>query len=156
MGNEINRILKLFADLQHGNCWIGVNYKDALHDVNAEQALAKLTNESNCIWQLVSHIIYWRTSVVNRINGSKDLPPFSDFLVPDEGNENNWKQTLHDLEAAYHALRTAIHHFNEEQLDKPSPRPSQTYYQLIMGCLQHDAYHLGQIMLLKRTIKKNQ
>lgn len=150
MANEINRILKLFADLQHGNCWIGVNFKEALHNVDAERALKKYSGSTNCIWQLVSHIIYWRTSVVNRINGSKDLPPFQDFLVPNEGNENNWKQTLHDFEAAYHSLRNSILHFNEENLDKPSPRPSQTYYQLIMGCLQHDAYHMGQIVLLKK------
>ncbi len=150
MANEINRILKLFADLEHGDCWIGVNFKDALHGVNAEKALANISGKTNCIWQLVSHIIYWRTSVVNRLNGSVDLPPFPDFLLPEEGNEESWRQTLHDFEAAYHSLRNAIHNFTDEQLDKPSPRPSQTYYQLMMGCLQHDAYHLGQIVLLKK------
>ncbi len=35
MGNEINRILKLFTDLQHGDCWIGTNFKEALHGVDA-------------------------------------------------------------------------------------------------------------------------
>ena len=150
MANEINRILKLFADLQHGDCWIGVNFKDALHEVNAAKALENGSGKTNSIWQLVSHIIYWRTSVVNRLNGSVDLPPFPDFLLPEEGNEGHWRQTLHDFEAAYHSLRNAIHNVSEDHLDKPSPKPSQTYYQLMMGCLQHDAYHLGQIMLLKK------
>jgi len=150
MANEINRILKLFADLQHGDCWIGVNFKDALHDVSADKALENSSGKTNSIWQLVSHIIYWRTSVVNRLNGSVDSPPFSDFLLPETGDEAHWRQTLHDFEAAYHSLRNAIHSFTDDQLDKPSPRPSQTYYQLIMGCLQHDAYHLGQMLLLKK------
>lgn len=152
MANEINRILKLFADLQHGDCWIGTNYKEVLHDVNAEKAMQKVEGYANSTWMLVAHITYWRTAVVNRLTGSTNPPPFADFLLPEICNEENWRQALHDFEAAYHLLRNAIHHFNEENLDKPSPRKGQTFYELIMGCLQHDAYHLGQIMLLKKAV----
>ena len=150
MANEINRILKLFADLQHGDCWIGVNYKEALHGVDAAKAGADTGGRTNNIWQLVAHVTYWRTTVVNRLTGSTNPPPFPDFLLPDELNEENWRQTLHDFEAAYHLLRNAIHGFADDNLDNPSPKKEQTYYQLIMGCLQHDAYHLGQIVLLKK------
>lgn len=154
MGNEINRILKQFASLQHGNCWIGVNYRDALHDVDAAMAAARNHNNANSIWMLVSHITYWRTTVVNRLTGSTNPPPFADFLLPGDCNQQNWRQALHDFEAAYHLLRNAIHHFKEENLDKPSPRPSQTFYELILGSLQHDAYHLGQIVQIKHALKK--
>lgn len=152
MRKEINYIVKLFEALQHGDCWIGLNFKEALQDVNAAKAAKKLSADSNSIWMLVSHLIYWRTSVVNRLGGSVNPPPFSDFLLPDELNEENWKQTLLDFEAVYHSLRSAILHFNEDFLHYPSPRPEQTYYDLMMGCLQHDAYHLGQIVLVKKSI----
>jgi uncharacterized damage-inducible protein DinB len=151
MANEINRILKLFADLQHGDCWLGYNFKEVLHDVHAEQAIQGLSGKTNSIWQLVSHITYWRTSVVNRVTGSLNPPPFQDFLLPADCNEITWRQALHDFEAAYHLLRSAIQHFNPENLDKASPKKEQTYYELIFGCLQHDAYHLGQMMLLKKV-----
>ena len=150
MANEINRILKLFTDLQHGDCWIGVNFKEVLHEVNAAKASADSSGGTNNIWQLVAHITYWRTTVVNRLTGTNNPPPFADFLLPAELNEENWRQALHDFEAAYHLLRNAIHNFKDDHLDKPSPTEEQTYYQLIMGCLQHDAYHLGQMMLQKR------
>ena len=151
MANEINRILKQFADLQHGNCWIGNNFKKVLHDVGVDEALKNIPGIKNNIWRLVAHITYWRTSVVNRLTGTTNPPPFADFLLPDNCNEENWRQALHDFEAAYHLLRNAIHHFNEDNLDKPSPRKDQTFYELIMGCLQHDAYHLGQMMLVKKA-----
>jgi uncharacterized damage-inducible protein DinB len=151
MANEINHILKLFASLQHGDCWIGVNFKEALHGVDALKAGRLMSKDGNSIWMLVSHLIYWRTTVVNRLTGSDNPPPFKDFSLPAELNETNWKQALHDFEAAYHLLRNAIHHFNEDNLHKPSPRQGQTYYELIMGCLQHDAYHLGQVVLLKKS-----
>ena len=152
MLNEINRILKLFTDLQHGDCWIGVNYKEVLHGVDAQKAMLSISGNTNTIWQLVSHIIYWRSAVANRLTGTDNPPPFLDFLLPEIPNDENWKQTLHDLEASYHVLRNAIQHFNPENLDKPSPKKDQTYYELIMGCLQHDAYHLGQMALLKKAI----
>ncbi len=152
MTNEINRILKLFADLQHGDCWIGTNFKEVLHGINAEKAITTISGQTNSIWQLVSHIIYWRSMVVNRLTGSDNPPPFLDFLLPDDATEEKWKQTLHDFEAAYHSLRNAIHHLNDESLDKPSSNKDQTFYELILGCLQHDAYHLGQIRLLKKGL----
>ena len=151
MSNEINRILKLFSDLQHGDCWVGTNYKEVLHGIDAARAAQHISGKTNNTWQLVAHITYWRTRVVNRLTGSDNPPPFQDFLLPEDLNEDNWRQTLHDFESAYHLLRNAIHYFKEENLDKPSPKEGQTYYQLIMGCLQHDAYHLGQLMLLKKA-----
>jgi uncharacterized damage-inducible protein DinB len=150
MNNEINRIAKLFTGLQHGDCWIGINFKDALANITVPVAIRPGSNGGNSIWQLVNHIIYWRTVTVTRLGGSLQPPPFEDFMLPDELSADNWKQTLLDFEAAYHQLRSAILHFKAEDLDKPSPKKEQTYYHLLMGCLQHDSYHLGQIVLLKK------
>jgi len=152
MANDINRIVKLFADLQHGDCWIGNNFKEVLHGVDAGTAILTISGKTNSIWQLVAHITYWRTAVVNRLTGTDNPPPFLDFLLPGETNATTWNQALHDFEAAYHLLRNAIQHFNAENLDKPSPVAAQTFYELIMGCLQHDAYHLGQMMLVKKEL----
>jgi hypothetical protein len=149
---EINRILKQFEALQHGDCWIGVNFKEALHGIDAATAATRMAPNGNSIWMLTTHLIYWRTRVTNQLNGSDDIPPFKDFALPDELSEKNWKQTLLDFEAAYHALRNAMHVVKDEQLDKPSPREGQTFYELIMGCPQHDAYHLGQIVLLNKSL----
>ncbi|MBS1754136.1 MAG: DinB family protein [Ferruginibacter sp.] len=151
MGNEINRILKQFAALQHGNHWTDNSFKQVLHGVDAEKAMKAIEGKTNSIWMLVSHIIYWRTYVANRLTASNNPPPFTDFKLPSEINSNTWHQALQDFESVYHLLRNAIHHFNEDNLDKPSPKKDQTYYELIIGCLQHDVYHLGQMMLIKKV-----
>jgi len=56
MANEINRIVKLFTDLQHGRCWIGVNFREVLHGIDAKKAGEDRGEGHNNIWQLVSHI----------------------------------------------------------------------------------------------------
>ena len=151
MANEINRILKQFAELQHGDHWTDNSFKEVLHGVDADNAMKTIDGKTNSFWQLVAHVTYWRTLVVNRLTGTNNPPPFQDFLLPNNCNEESWRQALHDFESAYHLLRNAIHHFNEENLYKPSPKKEQTFYELMLGCLQHDAYHLGQMMLLKKA-----
>lgn len=150
MANTIKNILKEFAQLQHGNHWTDNSFKQVLHGVDYRLAGKIAPGTSNSIWMLVSHIIYWRTTVVNRLTGSSNPPPFTDFRLPDELNEQNWLLQQQDFESAYHLLRNAIVHFNEDNLDKPSIKKEQTNFEMILGCLQHDAYHLGQMMLLKK------
>lgn len=150
--NELNRIIKLFSDLQDGDCWIGNNFKQVLSSINSVDASKKINDKDNSIWQLVNHLIYWRNIVINRLNGNMDHPPFEDFNLLNELTEANWKQTLADFENTYHLLRNRLADFKIDLLNQPSPKPSQTYYQLMIGCLQHDAYHLGQIVLTKKLI----
>ena len=152
MSNEVNRILKLLLDLQHGDSWIGTNFKEAYHGVNAKIAAGYIQPGTNSIWGLTAHIIYWRSIVVKRLSGSNDLIPYPDFHLPKEMTPEKWKQTMIDFEATYHRLKNSIHLLKDEQLDLPSPKEGQTYYQLIQGCLQHDAYHLGQIVLIKKIL----
>ena len=154
MGIEINRMVKQFEALQHGDCWIGNNFKETLHGVGATMAVKTITPAGNSFWHLTAHLIYWRNTVVNRLTGSSNPPPFKDFLLPDILSEENWKQTLYDFEAAYHVLRAAMHNIKDDHLDKATVNETQTYYQLITGCLQHDAYHLGQMTLLKKAFHK--
>ncbi len=149
---EINRLTKLFTDLQHGECWLDINFKEALRGVNAATAAKNIDGKTNSIWLLVFHLVYWRLVVINRLNGSTDHPPFQDFTLPDELTEENWKQLLTDFETTYHQLIHTLRNFKEEQLDTISPKPDQTYHELIVGCLQHDSYHLGQIILLKKVV----
>lgn len=151
MENELHFIAHQFTELQHGDCCIGVNFKTALAHISPAQAAHKKDSGNNSIWQLVNHLIYWRTVTVSRLSGSMDYPPFADFLLPSEVSEAHWKQTLLDFETAYHQLRHAILHFKPEHLHHPSPKEGQTFYELLMGCLQHDAYHLGQVVLLKKS-----
>ena len=44
--NELNRIVKLFTEMHHGDCWLGVNFKTARHGLQAEMT-SKVTIENS-------------------------------------------------------------------------------------------------------------
>jgi len=147
---EINRIVRLLDDLQKGECWIGVNMEDVLSNLGAAQALSKIDGRSNCIWQLLNHVRYWRLRVVNRLRGSDEPPGFPDMLLPSHQGQAEWEKTIADFNASYETLRMAILSVKEENLEKPSPKADQTYYQLLHGVVEHDCYHMGQMLMIKK------
>lgn len=68
--HEIQKIVQLFDDLQHGECWIGVNMQKVLAGVNAAKAIHKQSVNHNSIWHLVNHLISWRKTVTGQQQGS--------------------------------------------------------------------------------------
>ncbi|MES2006196.1 MAG: DinB family protein [Bacteroidota bacterium] len=147
---EIQKIIQLFEALQQGDCWIGLNIQEAVAGVDAKTATQKINPEGNSIWQLVNHLIYWRKTVMIRLQGMNALPPMPDFYQPDDTGDTSWQTTLRHFEDVFMELQKTILAFDETRLGFDSPRKGQTYYQLLMGCLQHDAYHMGQMVMLKK------
>jgi len=75
-----------------------------------------------------------------------------DMYLPDELTEASWQTTLLHFEEVYRQLNELITAFDDSLLDTASPIKGQTYFQLLLGCLQHDAYHMGQIVVLKKDL----
>ena len=150
---ELNRIVSLLDDLQQGECWIGNNAEQVLNGIDAKTAAKKGYDGGNSIWQLVHHITFWRKHVVKRIEKGMELPfEGPEFYQPPNPSEESWNETVQDFKAAYHLLREAILSMDGKKLDQPLEGEGiqYTYYKQIMGVMQHDAWHLGQIILIRK------
>lgn len=150
---ETNRISKLFEDLYAGTPWIDLTLKAALEPLTAEQAKKKFSPERNSIWEIVNHIIRWRKMVLLRLQEKEAGMPDNNFFEPvSDTTDIDWRKTLEQLHESQmqwlHFLRT----IEEEDLFKINPKSNMTYYYHIHGIIQHDAYHLGQIVLLSKLM----
>jgi hypothetical protein len=146
---ETEKITAQFAAFHQGDSWIGLNFKEAIKGITATTALNSM-GKGNCIWQLVNHLIYWRKTVLIRLQHTLGHPPMPDMYLPDDLSPASWQATLEHFDEVYALLHQQVATFDPALLDQPSPMKEQTYYQLLVGCLQHDAYHLGQIVQLKQ------
>jgi hypothetical protein len=75
-------------------------------------------------------------------------------------DEAQWKATLAFLTARHTALEAAILELDPDRLGTPVGMPGSpslgtggSYRTMLHGLLQHDAYHAGQIMLLKKALR---
>lgn len=152
--NEAQRIQTLFTDLYHGHPWLDVTLQDTLSQITPEQAAQRPIKNGNTIWEIVNHIISWRENVLKRVQGEVIQTPSNNYIVKiEDDSDEAWRQTLDALETTQKEWLYFLSTFNEADFINEYPVNKLTYYQHIHGIIQHDAYHLGQIVLLAKMVK---
>jgi uncharacterized damage-inducible protein DinB len=150
---EREHIAKLFEALYNGNPWIDVTILGTLKKLPAVKATQKVSPELNSIWQLVDHIVSWRLNVLQRVQGKIMTTPENNYItVVRDSSEASWQQALKSLEDSQALWISFLNNCNEGEFEKIYPKNSLSYYEHIHGILQHDAYHLGQIVLLSKLV----
>jgi uncharacterized damage-inducible protein DinB len=136
----------------HGTAWHGPAFRELLKDVSAEWAAARPIVQAHSIWELVLHVTVWKRVVLHRLQGkSIELTPAADWPEVPAVDAELWKKSLAELEAAHQELHTAVAHLAEHRLHERVPGRDHTVYVMLHGAAQHDAYHAGQIALLKKA-----
>jgi uncharacterized damage-inducible protein DinB len=135
--------------VQKGNCWIGNNAMEILDGINWKMATCKAFATGNSIWEITNHIAHWREVVTRRLS----FVPIKEAEItgmeaPALPTAEDWSKTLERFNNSFEKLQQAILAFPEDKLE--TMLTSGTYLSTIIGLIEHDTYHLGQIILLKR------
>lgn len=150
---ETLRIRSLFEKQYDGNPWLGVNFLDKLKLITPEMAAFKFSPDTNSIWEILNHIIGWREVVLQGIpqNGYKSPP--HNYLTPIESpSELEWEHTLVRLKDSQDDWLEYLNSLDKKVFERPFSDGRYNHYELILGILHHDIYHLGQISLLIRLV----
>jgi hypothetical protein len=148
----------LVASLDHafgGRGWQGTTLSGAVRGVSPALGLWRPAPDRHCIWELVLHAAYWKYAVRCRLTGERPAGGFprspSNWpAVPEHGSAAAWRADVRLLAAEHAALRAAVEALPPERLGEHSPRGRWRLAELITGAAAHDAYHTGQIQLIKR------
>ena len=150
---ESQRLVAEYEKLFDGSAWIDVNIMDTLKPLSAIQASSKPFRNANSIWQIVNHLVSWREAILKRLKDEAVAAPANNFFEPvKDTSETAWRKTLDRLEQSQLAWVEAINASDDEWLEKIWKPGMQSRYELVQGILQHDCYHLGQIVLLKKFV----
>ena len=146
---ETERISKLFGQLYNGDPWIDVHVLAALKKVSGQQAATKVLPNCNSIWEITNHLIGWRENILQRIQGKTEKSPADNYFRPiSDNSEEAWMATLNRLDRSQRDWIDLLDRLDPENLDTSYPPGTFSSYELVHGIIQHDAYHLGQIVLL--------
>ena len=148
---ETSRLIEVFEAAYNGSPWLDVTIVDTLSELSASEAGKKITANQNSIWEIVNHLIAWRINVLQRMSGEiVKSPSHNYFQSVKDTSEKEWKQTLRELGNSQQQWIDFLKNLNVDDFDKVYPPNNITYYGHVLGILQHDAYHLGQIILLSK------
>ncbi len=151
---EVNRISSLFEKLYNGTPWLHINIVSTLKPINANQAQERVLKNCNSIWEITAHIIAWRQNVLQRVTGVIISTPDHNYIEEiKDTSEIAWKNTLNTLKDSQKQWIEFLSTFDETNFEQLYTPNNMTYYEHIHGIIQHDAYHLGQIVLLTKQFK---
>ena len=127
----------------------------ALRGVSAEQARWRPSPKRRSLWELALHIAYWKYAVRRRLSGDTGLRfarrPANWPRLPAPATAAAWAADQALLREEHARLVAVVAAVPAARLgDRPPGARKWTYGELILGIAQHDAYHTGQMQLLKR------
>ncbi len=150
---EVRRIAHLLKHGYDGQPWYGTALCKLLAEVTAERAAARPIAGAHNIWQEVLHAIAWRQMACRLLRGETvaELSDGENWPEPRSCDAAAWQQTLDELARSQHDLEAALDGLTDDRLQEKVSYYGMPFslYVLLHGIIHHDAYHAGQIALLR-------
>ena len=136
-----------------GGAWHGPAVAEALAGVDAATAAARPLAGGHSIWEIVHHLTVWNEVPRRRLDGEglQNLSAEGDWPPVRDVSAGAWQAALTALEDAHAALHARVLDLADAQLDDPVTGSDPTVRGMLFGVLQHNAYHAGQITLLRKA-----
>ena len=128
------QLVKIIINGLHGKN-THIQPKKAIDGLNPENARKKPDNSNHSCWELLHHIVIWQEAIFEAIEGKE--------IDWEEVSKNKFLQGLSKAEELV----------NSADLHKPMPAWSDApVIQAFMVLLQHNSYHLGQIITTRKNL----
>jgi len=162
MSREVLDLVRRTIQPPKGQAWHGgPTPVGALRGVDAVQARWTPPGSRQSIWRLTLHIAYWKYTIRRHLQRG-DIPRFprspANFpALPESADQRAWRADRDLLAAEHDQLVAAIGTLDSRQLKRRPPGATRwTWEEMLIGILVHDAYHTGQIQMIKRLYRGRQ
>jgi len=154
---KIQVYISQFANLYNGKPWYGDPLTRLLENISEEAAFKSLYPGKHTIAQILWHMIYWRLSLIKRLEPDPDFK--ASMQSPDNWRTNDQLKAMgwSGLKSEFDKSQKALLRLLKKQSDgllKKEFKKGATFNTLIEGIVQHDLYHTGQIGLLKNLVNQ--
>lgn len=144
--DEIRRALR-------GSAWHGSSLNELLGAITAEEAIQRPIPTAHNIWELVLHITSWSNIALRRISGGQVKPKKGeDWPVPADSTQAAWEAAREALAESHEKLTEVVIGLSDDEMLAKAPQSSKSVAVMLHGVSQHDAYHGGQIAILRKII----
>jgi uncharacterized damage-inducible protein DinB len=156
--DELLRIIDLLNTTYEGEeAWHGPSLAEVMRDVTPEMASLRISPNTHSIAELLFHMTSWRIFCVKKMQGDAEfdiLTPEKNFgQLPEKIDDFEWEALQMELSLSQEELINELDKRDEDDfLEEIVPGRDYTYYDLLHGIINHDIYHSGQVMILKKAL----
>lgn len=153
--NTSSQIAKHFRDVHFGGNWTSVNLKDQLADLTWEEATTQI-HSLNTIAVLVYHINYYVDAVLKVLQGGPlDAHDKYSFDCPPVRSQEDWEHLTGKLWTDAETFAALVEGLPDSRLEEYLADPKYgNYYRNLHGIIEHTHYHLGQIAIIKKMLRR--
>ncbi len=156
---DVEDSISQFEEVFEGAPWYGPSLITSLTEIPVEFWDQKLPHTAHTIAELVTHMVDWRIFVIEKL---KDNQSYSIEM----NSEMDWRNNVSiEDETGKTELITRLTKTQHEILELLDQKPDSWMYEfvlgkdykneyMVLGTLQHDIYHLGQINWIYATLKR--
>ncbi len=138
--------------------WHGSSLKEIFENIPYEKVYARPIPNAHNIIELALHIDAWTQEVLSRLNGNQPGDPHTgDWPKPTSDSNGYWDATKQSIYDNFNKLMEKLKETSDERLStivgaerNPALGTGYTFETMVIGLFQHNAYHGGQISLLKK------
>lgn len=139
-----------------GETWYGPSWRELLEGVTPEAAHRRPIPEAHTIAEITLHAVTWHEAVRQRLLGeAPEVTDAQDWPEAEVREAGAWEETRNRVLESGRALCNAVREFPPERLHEARPGLDSTWYDLIVGEIQHVLYHAGQVGLLKKAVARS-
>ena len=153
----INDYIQQLQDVLNEQIWLDENFDKKLSQVTEEEIFVRPIPEIHSVAELISHLHEWRLETLSRLKGNKQ-----GFV---EDDPRNWRTNDELKPVGWAVLKQKFYDSQQELIDflktkddtyleQKYPHYDYTNKYLVQGMVQHDAYHLGQLGITIKLLKK--
>ena len=153
--NLQNEVRKHLIELLEGKS-AHIGLEKVLEEFPVDKINVRLENAPHTAWELLEHLRIAQWDIVEfSLDERHKSPEFPDGLwVKKEGTEKDWKESRTQVLSDLQKMRDLV---SDEKTDLFAEIPhgdGQTILREALLVADHNAYHLGQIAFLMRTLER--
>lgn len=161
MNYLIKHIIQQLEEVRNGKLWIGSNFDDKLNQVNENSVFLRPIENLHSVAEIISHLTFWRQETILKIRtgkGSKTDACDENWLDNDKLEALGWDYIISEydrtLSELIDLLKSKDDGFLNELYYDTDFKNDYEYRFVIDGMLHHDIYHLGQLGIIIKYLKK--
>ena len=150
-------LVRMLDEAFEKKAWHGTNLRGSLRGVDAREAAWRPAPGRHNVRELALHAAYWKYAVWRRLTGVKrgsfPLDGSNWFERSEAPTEKAWREDLKLLDEQHRRLRGAVASLPAARLEERAKGSRVTNLTMLYGIAAHDAYHTGQIQLVRRLYR---
>jgi hypothetical protein len=131
-----------------------IDIESALKGFPQDKINEKVAGSPHTAWQLLEHIriAQWDILDFSRNPEYKEMKWPDDYWPKEKGTEKSWKSSVKEILDDLQSMRDLVSDERVDMYAKISWGEGQTVMREALLIADHNAYHLGQLVLLKNLL----